>query len=58
MHYTYRSREKHILTIDLLIDNPTEIEKREKQIISLLSNNKTETYNIKWCITDNVLPVT
>ena len=58
MHYTYRSREKHILTIDLLIDNPTEIEKREKQIVSLLSNNKTETYNIKWCITDNVLPVT
>ena len=22
------------------------------------SNNKTETYNKKWCIPDNVLPVT
>ena len=53
----YRSREKHILNVDILIDNLTEIKKKEKQII-LVSNNKIETCDTKWCITDNVLPVT
>ena len=47
----YKSREKHILNIDTLIDNIIEIK-------SLVSNNKTETYNEKWCITDNALLVT
>ena len=56
-HYVYRSREKHILNIDILIDNLIEIKKIEKRI-SLANNNKKETYNKKWCITDNLLPVT
>ena len=40
--------------MDILIDNLIEIKKKEKRI-SLASNNKTETCNRKWCITDNVL---
>ena len=55
--YTYRSREKHVLNIDILIDNLIEIKKKEKRI-SVANNSKTETCNEKWCITDNVLPVT
>ena len=43
--------------IDILIDNLIEIKKKEKRI-SVASNSKTETRNEKWCITDNVLPVT
>ena len=42
------SREKHKLNIDILIDN----------LIGHARNNKTETYNEKWWITDDVLPVT
>ena len=39
-YYVYRSREKHIFNIDILIDNLIEI--------SFASNNKkTETYNKK-----------
>ena len=56
-YYVYRSREKHILNIDILIDNLIEIKKKEKQI-SVTSIDKTETYNKKWYNTDNVLPVT
>ena len=56
-YYVYRSREKHMLNINLLIDNLIEVKKKEKRI-SLASNNKTETYKGKWCIKDNVLPVT
>ena len=43
-HYVYRSREKHILNMDILIGNPIEIKEKEKQI-SLVSNNKPETHN-------------
>ena len=36
-----------------------EIKKKGKQLsLSLVSNNKTEKFNKKWCITDNVLPMT
>ena len=56
-YYVYRSREKHILNIDILIDNLIEIKKKEKQI-SVTSIDKTETCNKKWYNTDNVLPVT
>ena len=55
-YYIYISRGKHILNIDILIDNLTEIKKKETRI-SIVSNNKTETYE-KRCITGNVLPVT
>ena len=41
----------------MLIEKPLEIKKKEKQI-SLASNNKTETYNEKWCNIDNILSVT
>ena len=41
-YYVYRSREKHIFDRDILIDNLTEIKKKEKRI-SLASNNKAET---------------
>ena len=40
------SREKQILNIDIFIDNLLEKKRKEKQI-SLVSNNKTETYNKK-----------
>ena len=53
-YYVYRSGEKHILNIDILIDKLIQIKKKEKRI-SLVSNNKAKTYNRKWCITDNVL---
>ena len=53
-YYDHRSREKHIFNIDILINNLIEIKKKEKQI-SLVNNNKTETYNKKCCITDNIL---
>ena len=53
----HRSREKDMLNIDILIDNLIEIKKQQKQI-RFASNNKTKTYNKRWCITDNVLPVT
>ena len=45
-YYIYRSREKHIprYFIDILIGNLTEIKKKERRI-SLLSINKTKTYN-------------
>ena len=51
------SREKHKLNIDILIDNLIKIKKKEKRI-SHASNIKTETYNEKWWITDDILPVT
>ena len=50
-------QKRNIINIDILIDNLIQIKKTEKRI-SLVSNNKTETYNRKWCIIDNVLPVT
>ena len=56
-YYVYRSREKHIHNIDILIDNLIQMKKKEKRI-SIVSNNKTGTYNRKGCITGNVLPVT
>ena len=56
-YYIYRSREKRILNIDNLKDKLIEIKKKEKRI-SVVSNNKTETFNKKWCITDKALPVT
>ena len=31
---------------------------QEIKQINLAGNNKTKTYNKKWCITDNFLPVT
>ena len=43
-YYVYRSREKHILNIDFLINNLIEIKKKEKRI-SLPDNNKTKTFN-------------
>ena len=43
-YYVYRSRENHVLHIDILIDNLIEIKKKEKRI-SFVSNNKTEAYN-------------
>ena len=55
-YYVYRSKEKHILNIDILIDNLIEIKKKEKQTC-LVINNKTETYSKELCITDNVLLV-
>ena len=54
--YVYRSKEKHILNIDILIENRIETKKKGKQTC-LVSNNKTETYSKEWCITDNVLLV-
>ena len=45
-YYVYMSREKQILNIDIFIDNLLEKKRKEKQI-SLVSNNKTETYNKK-----------
>ena len=56
-YYIYRPREKHIVNVDILIDNLIEIKKKEKRI-SLASTIKTEAYNKKWCIRDNDLPVT
>lgn len=53
----YISREKHILTIDVLIDNLMKIKKKEKHI-SYASKIKTEAYNKNWYITDNVVLVT
>ena len=43
-YYVYRSREKHILNIVILINNLIEIKKKEKRI-SLADNNKTKTFN-------------
>ena len=50
-----KETNKNILNIDILTEKLTK-KKTEKQI-SLVSNNKTETYNKKWYITD-VLSVT
>ena len=55
-YYVYRSKEKHILNIDILIENRIETKKKGKQTC-LVSNNKTKTYSKEWCITDNVLLV-
>ena len=35
--------------------NLMKAKKREKEI-SLVTSNKTEAYNKKWCITNNILP--
>ena len=43
-YHAYRSREKHILNIVILINNLIEIKKKEKRI-SLADNNKTKTFN-------------
>ena len=56
-YYIYISREKRILNIDILIANLIKTKKREKQI-SIFTINKREPYKKKWCITDNILPVT
>ena len=40
----YRSREKHILNINILMDKLTEIKKKKKRI-SFARNNKTKTNN-------------
>ena len=53
-YYVYRSWEKNILNIDILLYNLTEIKKKKKRI-SFASKN--ERYNKKWCIADNALPV-
>ena len=52
----YGSREKYIINIDILMDTLIEIKRKEKRV-SLVINNKPETYNKKWCITGNILPV-
>ena len=59
-YYVYRSRDKDILHIDILIDTKIKNNKNKelkKKQISLVSNYETEIYDKKWCITDNVLPV-
>ena len=56
-YYIYISREKRILNIDILIANLIKAKKREKQI-SIFTINKRDAYKKKWCITDNILPVT
>ena len=56
-YYIYISREKLTLNIDILIANFIKVKKREKQIsISII--NKREPYTKRWCIADNILPVT
>ena len=55
-YYIYISREKRILNIDILIANLIKVKKRENQISILLSIKEKHTK--KWCITDNILPVT
>ena len=56
-YFVYSSGEKYILNINILIGNLIEIKKNEKRI-SFASSNKTETYNKKWCNTDNIVTVT
>ena len=56
-YYIYISREKRTLNIDILIANLIKVKKREKQI-SIVTINKREAHSNKWCITDNILPVT
>ena len=56
-YYVYRSREKHLLNKDILLDNLIEINKKEKQV-SLVRNNKTKIYNKNWCITYTVFQLT
>ena len=55
-YYIYSSREKRILNIDILIANLIKVNKKEKQK-SLVTSKKGEAYK-KWCVTDNILPVT
>ena len=55
--HIYISREKRILNINIPIGNLTKVNKREKQI-SIVTINKREAYKKKWCIADNILPVT
>ena len=55
--YIYISREKRVLNIDILMANLIKVKKREKQISTVIIN-KTEAYKKKWCITDNISPLT
>ena len=56
-YYVYRSREKHLLNKDILLDNLIEINKKEKQV-SLVHNNKTKIYNKNWCVAYTVFQLT
>ena len=56
-YYIYISRKKRTLNIDILIANLRKVKKRETQL-SIGIINKREAYKKKWCITDNILPVT
>lgn len=54
----FAGQERNTKTnIDTLIDNLIEIKKKKRRT-SLVSNNKIETCNKAWCITENVLPLT
>ena len=55
-YYICISRETRILNTDILIANLITVKKRERQI-NLVTSNKREAYK-KWCVTDNILPVT
>ena len=55
--FTGQEKNTHYLIINVLLDKLKEIKKKEKRI-RLVSNNKTETCNKKWCVIDNALPVT
>ena len=56
--YIYISREKQTLNIDILIANLIKVKNREKQVSIVVTISKREANKKKWCITDNILPVT
>ena len=56
-YYIYISREKRKLNINILTANLIKVQKKGKQI-SIVTSNKREAYKRKWCITDNIVPVT
>ena len=56
-YYVYISREKRNLNMDILIANLTKVKKREKQIKHWYHQYKRSIQK-KWCIEDNILPVT
>ena len=56
-YYIYISREKRKLNINILTANLIKVQKKGKQI-SIVTINKREAYKRKWCITDNIVPVT
>ena len=56
--YVYISKEKRIPNIDILMAKLIKVKKREKQI-SIAIINKREAYKKKkWCMIDNILPLT